>query len=82
MCHLIAVTFPIHWANAERLSPDEPTQKDFPLILSQKNQKDWVNAEKLSHEERTQRKIAFLYAEPTWNNQTLNIYLRTFDRDV
>ncbi len=36
MCHLIEVTFPINWANAEKLSPyTEPTQKDIPLIRGQ-----------------------------------------------
>ena len=39
MCNLIEVTFPIHGVNAERLSPYEPTQKEFLLTLSQKSRK-------------------------------------------
>jgi hypothetical protein len=70
MCNLIEVTFPIHGVNAERLSPYEPTQKEFLLTLSQKKQKDFPLIPSPMQKDipliRGQCRITFLYAEPNY----------------
>ncbi len=86
MCYLIEVTFPIHWANAERLSPYEPKQKDFILILSQKKETDfllyWANDERHSPDKGPmQNNIPLCWAYVEWS-KALNIYLSIFDKDV